>query len=106
MLDVEFDILTREIVMIGSGDTSDFQLTSNASVQNGGILLNSRVAVLTNPMYGTGVNQVMGGNPGVATFEMNRWKAMCLRDGATLAKWTGTINPAGILAANWQVSYL
>jgi hypothetical protein len=105
MLDILFDILAREIVMTGSGDTGDFAVTTNPSVQNGGNLLNSRVAVLTNPMFGTGVNQMIGGNPVVATYEMNRWKTMCMQDGATVAKWTGSV-VNGQLQAVWSVSYI
>lgn len=108
MLDIVFDIITREIVMTGSGVTSDFATTDNPSVQNGGILLRSKVAVLTNPMYGIGLpEQVMGSHASVVTAELNRWKAMCIKDGGTLAKWAATVSPQGVLTLNSiEVDYL
>eukprot|EP01037_Dinobryon_pediforme_P011474 gene11474-11570_t len=99
--DVEFDIIKRDIVMTGSGDTSDFVLTQNPSVQNGGILLRSKVAILNNPMYGIGlVEEVMGSHASIVTRELNRWKAQCMQDGATIAKWNASITPQGQLNLN------
>ena len=106
MYDILFDTVKRDIVMTGSGDTGDFATTTNPSVQNGGILLYSRCAVLTNPMYGIGVEQLMNAHPAVAVSEMNRWQAMCKQDGATLAKWSGSANAEDLFVETTQVSYL
>lgn len=84
--------------MTGSGSTGDFATTDNPSVQNGGILLTSRVAILSSPMNGAAVfEQAMGGHISDATKELNRWKAMCITDGAKMAKWNGSLSPAGLL---------
>ena len=108
MMDVLFDIVARDIVMTGNGETGDFSVTENPSVQNGGILLRSKVAVLNSPMAGIGLpEQVMGSHPSVVTAELNRWKGMCSRDGATIAKYNASVTPQGVLSLeSIEVSYL
>lgn len=92
MLDILFDIITRDIVMADD----DFATTVNPSVQNGGNLLFSRCANITQPMSGIGMEDVVNSNSGKATFELNRWKQMAALDGATLATWTATTSQDGI----------
>lgn len=84
MIDIEFDIRTREIVF----KDNDFKLTKNPSVQNGGIILYSSCANPLAPMVGIGILEVIGGNMTKGTFEMNRWQAQALNDGATIASWS------------------
>lgn len=87
MQDLQFDIVTRELVM----KNNDFVLTANPSVQNGGNLLYSRGANPLLPMFGIGlIPEIIEGNPKVLTYEMNRWKFQAIQDGATLAEWTAT----------------
>lgn len=87
MQDLQFDIVTRELVM----DKNDFVITKNPSIQNGGNLLYSRGANPLLPMYGIGlIPEVIEGNAKVLTYEMNRWKFQAVQDGATLAQWTAT----------------
>jgi len=106
MQDIAFDIISREIMMSGSGDAGDFSLTDNCSVQNGGILLYSRAAILTNPMIGIGMEQMINSNQTNASFEMNRWQAQARKDGATLATWSGKTNDNGEFITNINISYL
>lgn len=106
MQDILFDIITREVVMFKEATpTEDMKLTSNPSVQNGGILLFSRCANVTNPIPGIGMEQVMNGNSYNATFEMNRWKQQCLADGATLATWNG-VTENNVLKFTTDQSYI
>lgn len=102
MLDLKFDIVTREIVM----QDGDFSLQSNPSVQNGGIALYSRADILSVPMFGIGVEDMVNAGMTKVTYEMNRWKTMVANDGATVAKWSAVTvagNQAGI---QWEISYL
>jgi hypothetical protein len=85
MKDLQFDIITREIVMVNN----DFATTKNPSIQNGGILLYSKGANPLLPLFGIGlIPEVIEGNAKVLTYEMNRWKFQAVQDGATLAQWS------------------
>lgn len=87
MNDIAFDITTREIFM----QKDDFLTTTNPSVQNGGILLYGRGMNPLLPMFGIGlIPEVIEGNTRDFTYELNRWQAMAILDGATLAKWTAS----------------
>lgn len=84
MLDIKFDIATREIVI----KDNDFALTDNPSVQNGGIIEVSKGANPLQPMLGIGLLPgIIGGPVRRLTFEMNRWRSQVVNDGATLAVW-------------------
>lgn len=89
MLDFLFDIIKREIVL-SQGTHGDFVTTVNPSVQNGGALLYSRGTNLRNLIAGIDINTIVNGGAGspAPAFELNRWKAQALNDGATKAKWT------------------
>ena len=102
MDDLLFDIIAREIVM----DANDFSTTSNPSVQNAGIIAYSRGANPLLPMMGIGLTpQVVNGSVKEFVFELNRWQAQTLGDGATLAKWS--ITPSVSSAATlMEASYL
>lgn len=90
MNDLEFDIVTRELVMV----KGDFATTTNPSVQNGGSILYSRGANPLAPMIGIGlIPEVIEGTPKVLTYELNRWQSMAYADGATLAQWTAIPSP-------------
>lgn len=103
MLDIAFDIGTREIVL----KNNDFKLTDNPSVQNGGIIEASKGANPLQPMLGIGLLPgIIGGPVRRLTYEMNRWRAQVVADGATLAIWT----PGPMIARNatvkTKISYL
>ena len=102
MFDIEFDIVTREIVM----KNNDFATTANPSVQNGGILLYSRCAILSSPMSGVGVEDMMGANMSKVAFEMNRWQVMAKNDGATIARWEASPIGGNQVAIKTYESYL
>jgi hypothetical protein len=107
MQDILFDITTREIVLIGAGDNSDFETTGNPSIQNGGILLYSRGANIDLPMVGIGlIPDVINGPVSDFTFEMNRWRAQAIADQATLARWTPQKISSGAIASLTEISYL
>jgi hypothetical protein len=89
MLDLKFDITTREIIW----KDGDFVLEANPSEQNGGILQYSRVAILRNPILGVGMEEVINSGLSKTTYEMNRWRNQALTDGAKTATWTAT--PSG-----------
>ena len=101
MLDVAFDIVTREIVM----KDNDFATTDNPSIQNGGILLYSRCARLQFPMAGIGIEYLMGADMTIAAFEMNRWQIMAKNDGATIARWSAVPFIDNQVAIQTEVSY-
>lgn len=104
--DISFDITQREISMFGSGASSDFQTTTNPSVQNGGIALFSLCADPLFPMFGIGlVPQIINGPQTDLAYELNRWVAMAILDGATLAKWT-SVQQGGNAVPDIQISYL
>jgi len=92
MLDIKFDITQREVVL----DGGDFVSESNPSEQNGGILLYSRCAFLSNPQTGIGIEEIINNGPAQTTFELNRWRKQAITDGATLATWTATPSGNGI----------
>ena len=92
MEDISFDITIREIQFVDGTPASDFLLTGNPSVQNGGNVLLSRGANPLLPMFGIDVLQVIGGPASVLTTQMNRWKNQAILDGATLAKWSVASN--------------
>jgi len=102
MQDIWFDIVAREIVL----QNNDFELTTNPSVQNGGNVLYSRAANPLAPMVGIGILEIIGGNGSKAAYEMNRWQAQMITDGATLAVWTATNEPGNNIEISTEQSYL
>lgn len=104
MNDIRFNIATREIDFTPDG--SDFAVTSNPSVQNGGILLYSLGAFPLTPMLGVGlVPQVINGARRDFIYCLNRWQQQGYQDGATLAKWTIQDLPQHEEALINEVSY-
>lgn len=101
MKDIEFDIVNREIVL----SYNDFATELNPSVQNGGIMLNSRAANVEDPMAGIGLEEVINADMAKLTYEMNRWAQMCIDDGATLARWNIEKSGSDALIAQ-EVSYV
>lgn len=102
MLDIAFDIVTREIVM----ENNDFATTTNPSTQNGGILLNSRCAFLGAPMFGIGLEDTINANGTKLALEMNRWKAQATKDGATIVRWSSKEDENGTPNVSMNISYL
>lgn len=102
MLDLNFDIVTREIVM----KDNDFDTTVNPSVQNGGILLNSRGAFISNPMAGVGLENTINAIATILAREMNRWKAQVLNDGGTICRWNAEFKDPRDPEVTMEVSYL
>jgi hypothetical protein len=100
MYDIFFDISTRDIIYANG----DFVTTTNASTQNGGIIEQSRCAILVNPMLGVALEDTINSHPQEVVTEMTRWKQQCLNDGAKVANWSNTItnNKVNIQV---QVSY-
>jgi len=86
MLDLKFDIASREIVW----KDNDFVFEINPSEQNGGILQYSRCAILQSPVSGVGMEDVINSGLSKTTLEMNRWRNQAKADGATSATWTAT----------------
>ena len=108
MLDIMFDITTREIQMsdaLFSGD-EDFLLQDNPSVQNGGILMYGRAFNLDFPMAGIGAEENINAPASKMAYEANRWQQMAKADGATIAKWTTEIVGLNQINIHQQVSYL
>lgn len=99
---LKFDPATREIVR----KNNDFVLTDNPSAQNAGIILFSKGAFPLDPMLGIGlVPQVINGPAPAFTFEMNRWQAQVINDGATRARWSNKfIN--NVADVDLKISYL
>lgn len=81
MDDILFDIVNREIVISGAGSNSDFELTTNPSVQNGGSLMYSRGANIALPIFGIGVEDFINGNMTNAAKELARWQQQVIQDG-------------------------
>lgn len=105
MIDLNFDIVARDLVM----SDNDFAETSLPDTQNGGIIQYSRCAFLSNPILGVGMEELINtNNGGKVAKEMNRWQAQCIQDGALTAKWspvnsiTGPVNNITITA---NISY-
>lgn len=91
--DIEFDVVTREIIFAPNGD---FSTVDNPSTQNGAILLEARCMNITNPSYGIGFNsQIIGSDSAQAAFQLNRWAAMVGQDNGR-AKWKPLNNPPNI----------
>jgi hypothetical protein len=101
VFDIQFDIVTREIVM----KDNDFTTTENPSVQNGGILLYSRCTNLGQPMAGIGMEEVIGADMTKTAYELNRWQQMAKDDGATIAKWSAIQLPNNVVGFQTEVSY-
>lgn len=103
MLDIVFDIGTREIVL----KNNDFKLTDNPSVQNGGIIEASKGANPLQPTLGIGLLPgIIGGPSRRITYEMNRWRTQVIADGATLAKWTPGPMVGRNVTVKSEISYL
>lgn len=81
MEDILFDIITREIDFSGNGPSSDFELTQNPSVQNGGNIMYSRAANVEKPIFGIAVEQFINGNMTNAARELARWQQQVVADG-------------------------
>lgn len=81
MEDILFDLVSREIVFSGSGNNSDFDLTQNPSVQNGGVIMYGRAFNIYQPIYGIGVEEFMNGNMTNAAAQLARWKQQVQADG-------------------------
>ncbi len=81
--DIKFDVEIFDCPLVDG----DFQLEANCSTQNGGNLLYSQCAILTNPIWGVGINQeIMNNDPTFAAEQMNRWKKQVNSDGGQ-ANW-------------------
>jgi len=103
MKDIAFDIGTREIVM----KNNDFATTANPSVQNGGIILMSKGANPRVPWKGIGLLPgIIEAASTVLTYDMNRWKAQVINDGATLAKWSAKVSSKGVADFKTDINYL
>lgn len=100
MYEILFDINARDCIMA----KGDFTITTNPSVQNGGLLLMARATNIFNLIMGIGINQVRGGTVAQATYEMNRWVQQVKQDGGQ-ANYTAT--PTGPMSCsfNWKVNY-
>jgi hypothetical protein len=93
--------------MTGSGANSDFEMTNNPSVQNGGNLLYSEGANPLAPMFGVGlIPEVIGGPVPDFVVEMNRWVSQALLDGATLSRWSTKPVNGNNISMLTEVSYL
>lgn len=105
MNDIEWDCVNRDLILTDN----DFTLTdqSQTSVQNAGIILESRVGNLLNPQLGIGFNsQVLGGNIAEASFQLSRAISQILSDGALNASWDSVPPPPNVqfdfsLSANY-----
>lgn len=103
MQDLHFDLPTRELTM----KNNDFVLTANPSVQNGGNLLYSKGANPELPMFGIGlIPDVINGPTRGLVFQLNRWKAQAILDGATLAEWSGVNTSQTTANFEVDISYL
>lgn len=100
MNDILFDVVTREMVM----QNNDFAITSNPSIQNGGIIQYSRCSFLSTPMLGIGMEDLINSATVKTAYEMNRWQQQCKQDTATIAKWTAT-QTGQVIKINIQISY-
>ena len=108
MYDIEFDITARDIVLTAPlfSGVEDFATTNNPSAQNLGNLLFSRCSNTTWPMVGIGMEEVIGSDLTKTAYEMNRWKAQAILDGATVAKWTALTVPPNTVDVLVEGSYL
>jgi hypothetical protein len=77
MKEIAFDTEARDCIM----SNGDFTTTSNPSVQNGVLLLQSRATNILNLILGIGINQVRGGSVAQAVYELNRWVQQVQQDG-------------------------
>ncbi len=79
MKTIKFNISTREVT-IESGRSV---INTDASVQNAGIILESRASFSQNPLIGIGFSdEIAQGNQDKAIYELDRWKGQVLADGA------------------------
>ena len=84
MIDIEFDILTREAVTA----KGDFFETSNPSVQYGGILCYAHAFNVYIPILGVEFGNTLGGSESDAVYLLNLWKQQATADGAKIANWS------------------
>jgi hypothetical protein len=92
MTDILFDVVARDLILTDN----DFTVTDQAqtSVQNAGIILESRVSNLLQPQVGIGFNsQVMGGDVAQASAQLSRCVSQILADGALQANWVSIPPP-------------
>jgi len=103
MNDIGFDIEKREVIL----KDGDFFIADNPSVQNGGIILETKNAFVSNPTLGVGILGVMGAPVSQVSFEMNRWKSQCLNDGAKKASYKiiATNNDYSEIKITTDISY-
>ena len=79
--DLAFNLNTRDI------DTEN-AITTNASVQNAGIIKEARCFSPLQPVWGIGLGNIINSPVGKVNFEMNRWKDQMVKDGAFVARFT------------------
>ena len=84
---------------------SDFKITKNPSIQNGGIMLYSHCSNLLNPVAGIGMQELIGGNMTKVAYELNRWQTMAKNDGASIARWAAAPYGGNEVAITTEVSY-
>lgn len=95
-IDLLFNPILRDLPN-GGGDAAIVETASQLSTQNGTILLEARVMNILKPVAGIGFNnQIIGGNVAGAAFQLNRWSAQCIQDGALLATWNRVVSPENI----------
>lgn len=85
MKDLSFNINTRELEVVNG----QISITKDSSVQNGGIIKDTRCINVLSPILGVGFNPINSQmNENIS--ELNRWKAQCKSDGAKVANYTAT----------------
>ena len=102
MIDIAFDITTREIQF----ENGDFKLTENPSIQNGGIIKDGTCVNIYFPTIGVGINENLINSPiEKVDYLMKLWQQQCRQDGATAADYKLTQNVSDI-NIEIDVSYL
>lgn len=102
MIDFEFNIITREIVV----KNGDFFETNNPSVQYGGIIEYARAFNVYFPTLGVGIQDIVNSATNDLAFLMNRWKQQVTSDGAKKAKWSYVTGAGNSIELLTQIDYV
>ena len=83
-MDFKFDILNMDMVI----ENGDFVIETNPSIQNSGLILETKNFNSLFPTLGIGIRGVINSKIDIVYAFLNKWNRQVISDGAKSANWT------------------